>query len=193
MPLLPPTWFAAATTWAADRHALWRLPVLLWFAWTASGHLRDPLTGSILSGLYFGAHEFGHLAFAFFGELMTILGGSLMQLLVPIGAAAAMAHARDWFGVACALCLLGGSCGDLALYIGDARALELDLVSFSPDGGDHDWRWLLDRWGLLRQDQAIARAVRGVGALCIGVGTLGGGWLLTQMRWRLSAPPAPPE
>ena len=40
-------------------------------------------------GANFAIHEFGHLAFLFFGECMTIAGGSIMQLdLVTMGEAA---------------------------------------------------------------------------------------------------------
>jgi hypothetical protein len=189
----PPSWIEAVRTWAQTRAGWWRLPILMWFAWTAAGHLRSDAEGSLLTGLIFGAHEFGHIAFVPFGEFVTVLGGSLMQLLIPLGAAAALAHGRDWFGVACAACLFGASCGDLAIYVGDARALALDLVSFSPDGSDHDWRYLLDRWGLLRQDQLIARVIRFVGAMAIAGGTIGGGWILSLMRWRPTASPTVPE
>ncbi len=46
------------------------------------------------------------------------------------------------------------------VYIGDAVAQELPLVSFSPDGGEHDWSWLLDRYHLLSYDLRIAAQVR---------------------------------
>ncbi len=48
----------------------------------------------------------------------------------------------------------------LLVYIGDAVAQELPLVSFSPDGGEHDWSWLLDRYHLLSYDLRIAAQVR---------------------------------
>jgi hypothetical protein len=179
--------------WAAARFGWWRLPVLLWFLHAAAGHLRDRDGShwSLLGGLVFGAHEFGHLFFAFFGELLTVFGGSLMQLLVPIGVGALMWRSRDWFGLACAAVLLGASLGHLAVYVADASVRELDLVSFSPDAAGHDWNWLLRRWDLLAQDQAIARLLRALGWLCWGAGAALGGWLLTRMRWRLSDPSAP--
>ncbi len=186
--LLPAAWTDAARAWAAPRSPWWRLPVLLWFAWTALGHLRDPDYVSLAGGVIFGAHEFGHLFFGAFGEHVAVLGGSAMQVLVPIGAGAAMARSRDWFGVACACCLLGASLGQLAVYVADARAMELDLVSFSPEGAIHDWHYLLARWGLLNQDQHLARLVRLAGFTIASLGTAGGGWLLTQMRRRVSAP-----
>jgi hypothetical protein len=183
------------TAWAAARLAWWRVPVLAWLALVAVGHLRDRdgSYGSLVGGFLFGAHEFGHLVFFIFGETLGLLGGSLMQLLVPLGALALMWRAGDWFGMACTACLMAASHGHLAVYIADARALQLDLVSFTPDGGGHDWAELLSAWGLLRQDLAIARLVRGLGWLWWAAGVGGGLWLLTRMRWRLSAPQAPPS
>jgi hypothetical protein len=166
--------------------------VLLWFAASAIAHLRDPQHISLLGGVIFGAHEFGHLFFGFFGEFVAVLGGSVMQLLIPIGAAAALAGGRDWFGVACAFCLLGASCGHLSGYVADARAMDLDLVSFSPEGAIHDWHYLLSHWGLLREDQFLARLVRVAGSASTAVGVVLGGWLLTQMRSLRVTPPEQP-
>src|SRR4051812_39409015 len=138
-----------ALAWARGRYWQWRLPLLAWLGLTAWRHLTDPDYSSIFSGIIFGSHEFGHLFFAAFGALLTVAGGSLMQLLVPLGAAAAFVYYRDYFGVAAAGCWLSMSLSNLAVYIGDAVAQQVPLVSFSPDGGEHDWYWLLDRYGWL--------------------------------------------
>jgi hypothetical protein len=140
--------------------AVVRALILVWVGYTGFRHLADPEYFSLLSGVTFGAHEFGHIAFAPFGETLGVAGGSLMQLLVPIGAAALLLSRRDWTGVAFAACWLAISMVDLARYVADARALELPLVSMSPDGGDHDWNWLLDRFDLLAYDLRIAGAIR---------------------------------
>lgn len=134
--------------------------------WQAVQPLRE-MGPSLFGGITFGAHEFGHLFFAFFGEWMTIAGGSLMQLLVPIGAAAVVMRSRDWFGLAVCGLFLASSLGDLSWYIADARAQDLDLVSFSPDGGGHDWHYLLRHAGLLKQDLALARLTRLLGWLLV--------------------------
>ena len=115
-----------------------------------------------------------------FGELLGVAGGSLMQLLVPIGAAAALAARRDWFGVAFTGCWLAISMVDLARYVADARALELPLVSMSPDGGDHDWNWLLDRFGLLDRDLQLAGALRRTAAVLLLCSLAAGAWCCLQ-------------
>ncbi len=149
--------------WSAGRWWYWRLPLFLLLLVQATRPLRVQGEPHLFGGIIFGAHEFGHLFWAFAGEWMTIAGGSLTQLLIPIGAGAVVARSKDWFGVTVCGLFLAASLGDLSWYIADARARELDLLSFSPDASGHDWSYLLSRAGLLRQDLAIARFTRFVG------------------------------
>jgi hypothetical protein len=156
--------------------AVVRALILVWVGYTGFRHLADPDYFSLLSGVTFGAHEFGHIAFAPFGETLGVAGGSLMQLLVPVGAAALLVSRRDWTGVAFAACWLAISMVDLARYVADARALELPLVSMSPDGGDHDWNWLLDRFDLLAYDLRIAGAIRRSAVILLLLSLAAGAW-----------------
>jgi hypothetical protein len=60
-------------------------------------------------------HEAGHILFRPFGRFMTILGGSLAQLLMPlIVMAAFIVQNRDTFGASLGLWWLGQSLMDLA-------------------------------------------------------------------------------
>ena len=160
--------------------AVVRALILVWVGYSGFRHLADPEYFSLLSGVTFGAHEFGHIAFAPFGETLGVAGGSVMQLLVPLGAAALLGSRRDWTGVAFAACWLAISMIDLARYVADARALELPLVSMSPDGGDHDWNWLLDRAGLLAYDLRIAGVIRRSAAILLLVSLAAGAWHCLQ-------------
>ena len=177
---------------ATDRRWLWRLPLLLWLGWTGWRYLADADYWSIFSGIIFGSHEFGHLFFAPFGELLTVAGGSLMQLLVPVGAAALLFARRDYYGTAVAGCWLSFSLSNLAVYIGDAVAQELPLVSFSPDGGEHDWYYLLDRFNLLSYDLHIAMLTRRVAFAVLALSFLGGLWVTLRAVPRPTADPVAP-
>ena len=149
------------------------------------GRRRDRVRQLARCGITFGAHEFGHLFFAVFGgEWLTIAGVSLMQLAVPLGAAAIMRYYRDWFGVASCGLWLASSLADLAPYIADARAMEFDLVSFSSDGGEHDWNYLLGKAGMLWQDQAVARFDRFAGFVVFVAAAGFAVWLLRVMARR---------
>ena len=136
-----------------------------------------PEYGSIFSGIIFGSHEFGHLFFAPFGELLMVAGGSLMMLLVPLGAGALLLARRDWYGTAVAGCWLSFSLSNLAVYIGDAVAQELPLVSFSPDGGEHDWYYLLNQFNLLSYDLHIAMLTRRLAFAVLAASFIGGLWI----------------
>lgn len=170
---------------ARGQQWLWRLPLLLWLGWTGWRHLTDPDYWSIFSGIIFGSHEFGHLFFAFMGQFMAVAGGSLMQLLVPIGAGALLLSRRDYFGVSAAGCWLSFSLSNLAVYVGDAVAQDLPLVSFSPDGGEHDWFYLLDHFNALGYDLRLALIIRRISLLVLAGSFLWGAW------WALKADKQP--
>jgi hypothetical protein len=174
------SFFRNAADWAAGRWWLWRVPVLLLLSWDGQRHLSDPEAGGLFAGITFGAHELGHLVFAPFGEFMAVLGGSLTQLLLPVGAGLLLLHYRDYFGLAGAGAWLASSLMDLARYIADARAFELDLVGFGEDA-QHDWAWLLGRLDLLPYDTRLAAFTRGSGALILLLSFLFGAWLCMKM------------
>ncbi|HVZ48891.1 MAG TPA: hypothetical protein VG916_08915 [Gemmatimonadaceae bacterium] len=186
---------AAIAEWCAGRDWRWRALLLAFLAWQAARPLRDSDAWHVFRGITFGAHEFGHLFFALGGsEWMSVAGGSLMQLLVPVGAACAMIATprKDWFGAVACGTWLAASLADLAPYIGDARAQALDLVSFSPDGGGHDWHYLLAHAGLLKQDTAIARGARAA-AVVVLLATTAASVALFRRMARPAAPDLPPR
>jgi hypothetical protein len=150
---------SAIDSWCTGKDWRWRAVLLVLLVWQAVRPLRDPDAWHIFRGITFGVHEFGHLLFALSGnEWITIAGGSGLQLLLPIAAMAAVAKTSgDWFGTAAVGTWLAASFADLSPYIADARAQELDLVSFSEDGAGHDWHYLLAQAGMLKQDLAVAR------------------------------------
>ena len=172
---------ADAKAWAGGRWWQWRIALLLFLVWDGVRHLNDPDAGGIFAGITFGVHEFGHLLFGFFGEFMTVAGGSLNQLLIPIGAGALLYHYRDYFGIAVAGAWLSSSLLDLARYIGDARAQELDLVGFGEDP-QHDWWYLLSRFHATAADTRIAAMTRGVAVLVLLASLMFGVWICLQMR-----------
>lgn len=177
------SWREDALAWSVGRAWQWRAVVLLGLAWQATIPFRDAEGFHVFRGITFGAHEFGHLFFALSGsEWLTVAGGSLTQFLVPVGAAAVMRYYRDWFGVSACGLWLASSFADLAPYIADARAMELDLVSFSEDGAGHDWNYLLGKAGLLMRDQSVARLDRFAGFVVLAASVAFAVWLLLQMK-----------
>ncbi len=142
----------------------------LWIMRTADGyHFLDDVDLAI--------HETGHLVFSWGGDVITALGGTLFQLIVPLVFVGYFARRRDWHSATVPLWWLGQNGWNIARYVADARAEELPLVG----GGEHDWAFLLAEWGLLARDLAIAQAVR-VGALVLMVGSAALGWWIIRRR-----------
>ncbi len=92
-------------------------------------------------------HEAGHLFFGIFGRTIGILGGSLNQIIAP----------AVWFFVAkregsplsnVALFFTGVSIVDVSLYVKDAELLLLPLIG-GLSKAHHDWKNLLDGWGMI--------------------------------------------
>jgi hypothetical protein len=150
----------------------WRLGLTLLLAIYGWICLRSPATYRWLDSLDLAIHETGHLVFAAGGETLGILGGTLMQLLVPAALAIALWRRGDRHGATVPLWWLGQNCWNISVYIRDARAQELPLLG----GGEHDWAFLLDKWGWLQEDQKIGGSVYLLGVLLYLAAT-GGGWL----------------
>lgn len=112
-------------------------------------------------------HEAGHLIFSPFGEFMTMAGGSVMQVLVPVVAAIAFVRQDQPFGAAICVWWAGQNLVDLAPYIADARALQLVLLGgrTGAEVEGHDWEFILTRLRLLHRDQAIGRTAHALGIL----------------------------
>jgi len=123
-------------------------------------------------------HETGHIVFSWGGEVLQALGGTLLQLLMPLAFVVYFWHRRDRHATAVALWWVGQNCWNIARYVGDARAQELPLVG----GGEHDWTFLLATWRLLPMDQSLAYNVRGVGWILIGLATWLGWFALATQR-----------
>jgi hypothetical protein len=126
--------------------------VLALYGWLC---LTSPATYRWLDSLDLAIHETGHMVFAFGGETLTLLGGTLFQLIVPAAFVAALWRHGDRHGATVPLWWMGQNCWNISVYIRDARSQDLPLVG----GGEHDWAILLDSAGWLDRDQAFGRSI----------------------------------
>jgi hypothetical protein len=136
----------------------WLTIALAIYGWQC---LRSPADYRWLDSLDLAIHETGHLVFAFGGETLTTLGGTLFQLIIPAAFVVALWRAGDRHGATVPLWWLAQSCWNISVYVKDARTQNLPLVG----GGEHDWAILLDQAGWLERDQAIGAMIYGIGAL----------------------------
>jgi hypothetical protein len=132
----------------------------------------SPSTYRFLDRVDLVFHEAGHPLFGFFGEFIGILGGTLMQILIPtIVVGYFFFHSQQYSG-AVTLFWVAQSLFNVSVYARDARARALPLL-----GGDdsvHDWSYILGRLHLLRWDQAVGNLIYLVGLLCLIASILGG-------------------
>ncbi len=127
-------------------------------------------------------HEAGHVIFMPLGEWMTVLGGTLGQLLMPlILGGALLIKNRDPFGAAVGLWLLGVSLLDVAPYMYDALHPQLMLLSGATgEAGGHDWIYLFSSMGLLPKAQLIGGLTHTAGALVVLLSLGWAAWLLLR-------------
>ncbi|TBR13964.1 MAG: hypothetical protein EPO43_09075 [Rugosibacter sp.] len=82
--------------------------LLVLLVWGACLMMRDVTNGEVfqscMHNILLVIHEAGHVIFMPFGEFMTIAGGSLFQVLLPLGIGVAfLIRNRDPFGAAVCL------------------------------------------------------------------------------------------
>lgn len=182
-----PDHVSPATFWS--RSLLW----LLLLVWGLRLMWMDYRTGgvgeSFLHGPLLVFHEAGHVLFRLFGEFMSVLGGTLAQLLMPmIMAVALLMRNRDTFAAAIGIWFFGVSVLDVAPYVYDALRPQLILLGgHTGEEGGHDWIYLLSAVGLREHAQTLGWLTHKAGALLVLAALGWGGWILLQLRSRIAA------
>jgi hypothetical protein len=102
----------------------------------------------------------GHVIFGFFGRFIAVLGGSAMQVLVPLVCTVAFLSRRR--PAAATLFWTGQSLADVAVYVADGKAMALPLLA---DGLMHDWNYILGTLGWLDHAARLGRLTFGLGVV----------------------------
>jgi hypothetical protein len=181
---------ATAQSWA--RLAL--AGVLALLAWSAFRN--EYGTVPLLSDVSLAIHEFGHMLFMPFGipilgHTIVVLGGSLTEVAFPVVFVGYFlrkredGRRRDVFAAMVCLWWSGINLLSVAIYCADSRAGELMLLDglTGKESDGHDWYNLLNGWGLLEQDTAIARWMRAIAfVVCVGsiAVAVGSAWQLRR-------------
>ena len=177
--------YANFRAWCKGRSSLVRLPIWLYLAYVGWLQYRDPENfTSLFSAINLCIHEGGHLLFRPFGnDLLHVAGGTILQLAAPIISMFVLWTQRDYFGLTFCLGWLSTNLISVGVYMSDARAQELPLVT--AEGGDgptlHDWNWLFSYFGLLNDDTAIGLATRGAGSAVMVLALVSGAWVMGEM------------
>lgn len=136
--------------------------IALYF-FNASLHHID--TWHLIDGANLAIHEGGHALFAPFGEFISILGGSFLQVLAPCIFAYYFLRRQEFFSGSIMMFWLGESIINVSVYMGDAIDMNLPLV-----GGEnviHDWNYLLSTLGVLSYTEILSRLTMSFGFLIL--------------------------
>jgi hypothetical protein len=108
-------------------------------------------------------HEAGHFFFIMFGRFIYTLGGTLMQLIIPLLIYFYFLKNGYRTGAQIALLWLGQNFINISVYAADARAKVLPLL-----GGKnvyHDWEYMLGEIGILQYDIEVGYFFVGLAVL----------------------------
>ena len=169
-PLLKKWWFSLLLLWPA-----WMITEQYWLALARNilmaykyeyPGLLWPLFFA-LDNLSLILHEGGHTIFGLFGSrFLAILGGSLMQLLIPFLVLISAWWKQQKIGAQASLFWLAYAWMDSAAYCADAKYQDLPLIGNLPKSA-HDFTNLLNMTSLLEHYRTIAWIMYAIGFLAL--------------------------
>jgi len=112
---------------------------------------------TILDWLHLFIHEPGHFLFAIFGGFIGMLGGTLMQTLLPLACAILFYRWKKIFSVQLCLFWLAHSLINVSVYVDDADKMKLRII-----GKIHDWNWILGKLNVTEYATEIGYFVFGM-------------------------------
>ena len=154
--------------------------------------VRNPfeIVGSFMHIINLVFHEAGHVFFSPFGWFMTILGGTLFQLIMPlIVVLTFIIKNHDNFAASIGLWWLGQSFMDSAPYIDDALDQKLVLLGGRTGAdapGNHDWNNILGELNMLERHREFATLADSTGTVLMVLAFAWGGYILYQQYKHLN-------
>jgi hypothetical protein len=138
------------------------------------------MSASLMHLVLLPFHEFGHILFMPFGEFMTLLGGSIFQVLMPLLLGGYfLVRNRDPFAASLMLWWASAGVLDTAPYIYDAWVPQhVLLTGRTGDTGAHDFIDTLGDLGLLHKAQPIGRGVHVFGVIAMLAALLWGAYIV---------------
>ncbi len=145
--------------WGRDRWWIPRAALMLYLSYLSLVLVADYSAWTWFNPINLGIHETGHVIFNFTGiKFLTIAGGTIAQLVAPLILIYQFFQQGDLFAPSFGLFWLGTSVHNVSVYMADARAKALPLVTVGGGGHIiHDWEYLLGTLGLLRLDTFFGR------------------------------------
>jgi hypothetical protein len=134
----------------------WALKFNIFFSISYSFPFPVNVEKFLLTNFLLIVHEAGHTFFSIFGSrVITILGGSLNEILLPMLIVTYTIFNRYIKGTQFSLYLLGSAWFSLAFYAADGSQRQLPLIG-NLGKESHDWYNLLYHFDMLESDMEIA-------------------------------------
>ena len=108
-------------------------------------------------------HEAGHVVFALFGNLIMLLGGTILQLLVPIVFILYFVFQKQIYSASLLMYWLAINLFNVSVYVGDAVTMSLPLLT--SDTSTHDWNQIFTILGILNHTDIISGIIFVTGLL----------------------------
>lgn len=136
--------------------AYWTLNFNIFFSITYDFPFPVNIEKFLINNFLLIVHEAGHTFFSFLGSrTITILGGSLNEILLPLLIVIFTIFNRYIKGTQFSLYLLGTAWFSVAFYAADGGQRQLPLIG-NLGKESHDWYNLLHHFDLLESDALIA-------------------------------------
>lgn len=141
------------------------IPFAFYFATGVEGYDATGILGMLVHSLNLLPHEAGHFFFRFFGEFMMILGGSLLQIILPAIFVWSAIKFGNKVGAQISLLWLGQNFIDVGVYAADAQDRALPLLGgLGPES--HDWYNILSMTGTLEHTPLISGIILALAIPC---------------------------
>ena len=156
---------------------------------TAHGRHGMPALIWIIDTIDLFIHEGGHGIFSLFGRFIYFLGGSLMQIILPVTTIIVFLKTSGLRSLIGTLYWLGHNMINVSIYIDDAPKQQLTLISRH---AIHDWRWLCNTMGIMDSSGDLAAVVAFLGTISL-LGAIGTTvyFIVYDIRAEFFPPPPP--
>jgi hypothetical protein len=165
----------------------WLIVYALYLLYAARAHG----TSLFMDLVFLPIHEGGHVLFGYLGnQTLMVMGGTILQLFVPLALAVYFLFQRHLTGTAFAAFFVFENFLQIGTYMADARAQQLPLVNIGGGEGIHDWGYLFAKLGVINHDVGIGGTVRALGWLGMIAVVVWLGWKGGNAAQNANAPPA---
>lgn len=147
-----------------------KIIISLIFGWYFLNSALHPEIWHFIDNVDLILHEAGHWIFIFLGQFMSVLGGSLTQVAIPLVFAIYFYIKKDIYSTSILSMWVGYNVVNVSFYMADSIKMVLPLL-----GGEssiHDWNYIFVALHILNQSLTIASVTRIVGIFVIIAGAV---------------------